>query len=354
MQSGYSRFIYPKQVAPNYSLEIDNSYYMLQLYQAQAFFPASPLVKPAFLTLSSIVESPYQPGQPLKSIYQLVTFQKNQPFQLPIGVNLSSFLPARSTDTIRLSLRFLVTRDNPFQKLAGKIKDINLVAKISAASIEWGTAVKISEVVSQFLGYLLQEGGEDTIFEIYQDINISDLQAGYWIIYGSRENLSEPTILEIKDNQIRADSNLDRFCYAVIKVISIPRLRIETARSSGWWELLQAGKERVLLALSSGMGKRDSALREWGTTLTHVREMARRDQSFLINEIQQIIGSAQKEIDNAMRFQVKAEAATDMMTSYPQSWQDILGVHNARNLGTLLEEYETQSRLTESLLKSLD
>jgi hypothetical protein len=348
MPAGYSKLIYPRQPEPEYPMSPDNCYYMINLHQAQAFFPAAPLVRPAFLTLSSTIESPFQPGQPLKSLYQAVTFQKNQPFRLPISVNLSTFLPARSNDSLRLTLRYIVTRDNPFQKLAGKMKDVNLVAKISAVNLEWGVAIKVSEITANLLSYVLQEGGEDTVFELYQDINIADLKAGYWIVYGSRENPVEPGLIEIYNNELRADSYMEKFCYAILKVVTIPSLKDEAVRTRPWWELLQAGKDKALSGIKGNTRQRDAALFEWGAILVHVKEMARKDQSYLLKEIEQIIGKAQKEIDVKVHSGVNLEAYGNNV--YPETWQEVLNVRNTQELSASLRDYQDALDVTERLL----
>ncbi len=350
MLAGFSKLIYPKQPEPLYQIIPDNSYYMLSLSQAQAYFPASFLVRPAFLTLSSTVESPYQPGQPLKSLYQVTTFQKNVPFRLPISVNLSTFLPARSNDTIRLTLRYIVTRDNPFQQLAGKMKEVNLVSKISAASLEWGTAVKVSEIVATLLSYLIKEGKEDTIFELVQDINVSDLKSGYWVIYGARDTSIEPQLLEIHNAELRSDAYMEKYCYAILKVVAIPRLKDEAARERSWWELLQASKEKVLANLRKNSRQRDSSLREWESTLTHVYELARKDQSFLLKEIKQIIGRAQKEIEVGLNQNIEPEAFGS--NTYPESWRDVLGVNDAIELDEQIRDYQDAVEMTDRLLKA--
>jgi hypothetical protein len=351
MTAGYSKLLYPRQPAPPCPLTADNSYYLLNLSQAQVYFPAPPFARPAYLTLSSTIESPFQPGQPLKSLYQVVTFEKNQAFRLPISVNLSTFVPARANDTLRLTLRYMVTRDNPFQKLAGKMKEVNLVAKVSAVSLEWGAALKISEITGSLLSYLLQEGSEDTLFELYQDLNIADLKAGYWLIYGSRENLVEPGLVEIHESELRSDPYLDKYCYALLKVIAIPRLKEEAARQCFWWELLQAGKNKTLAGLQGSTRQKDAALREWENTLLQVMEFARKDPAFLLKEVQQIIQTAQREIDLVLKGGITKEAFGS--ESYPETCQKVLGVRDEAALAASLRDYHDAVEMTERLLKTL-
>lgn len=348
MPAGYSKLIYPHQATPAHPLTPDNCYYLISLDQVQGYFPASLLVKPAFITLSTIVESPFQPGQQLRSMYQVTTFQKNQPFRLPINANLTAFLPARSNDVLRLSLRFIVTRANPFQKLASKMKDINLVAKVSALNLEWGTAIKVSEVTATLLAYLLQEGGEDTLFELYQDLNVSNLQAGYWLMYGARENLPEPTTLEIYKGQLRTDSQMDKYCYAMLKIVTLPAMQPEALRSQPWWELLQSGKDKTIAGLSGNQRQKDTTLHEWETTLLHVHEMARKDQTILLKEIQSVIQSAQAEIDHKSQKGTRTESFGEEF--YPPTWQEILGVSNPRELQASVRDYQDAQDIAEHLL----
>jgi hypothetical protein len=354
MPAGYSTLRYIDQPAPPHDLVLDNCYYLINLHQAQAYFQASALTRPAFLTLSSVTESPFQPGQQLKSLYHVSTFQKNQPFRLPINVNLSSFLPARQNDVLRITLNYIVTRDNPFQKLANKMKSINLVSKISAASLEWGIAVKVSEITAQLLSYLLDEGGETTTFELVVDLNISTLHSGFYAAYGSPYNNVEPNILRIdRNNELQGDEYLSRFCFVVLRIVTIPALEEETARSRVWWNLLQTEKEKVLLGIQGNNRQKEMALREWNTTLLHVNDMARKDGSFLLKEIRQIIGEAQQEIDAKLKSGQNLEGygTTNM---YPPEWQSILGVEDGTQLQNLVRDYQDAVNITKELLRAYE
>jgi hypothetical protein len=354
MAAGYSTLRCLEDPKPDFPLSPDESYYLINLHQAQAYFRGSALVKPAFLTLSSVVESPFQPGQPLKSLYQVTTFRKNQSFRLPINVNLSGFLPARTADALRITMRYIVTRDNPFQKLASKIKDVNLVAKISAVSMEMAVAAKVSEVTATLLSYLLQEGGEDTIFELVTDFNVADMKSGYCYLFGSPDEYPKPRVLQLDGNLELYDDEdrLSRFCFAVFKVLTIPVIKEEKARDKAWYELLQAGKDKTLAYLQLGRKQRDAAIREWNATLLHVAELARKDQSFLLKEIRQIIGKAQQEIDGKLISDKQPEAFGDQ--GYPEEWQKVLGVKDRNQLTTSVRDYQDAMEVVERLLKKFD
>jgi hypothetical protein len=349
MLTGYSTLRYPDQPEPLYALTPEDSYFLVSLHQAQAYFQSPALVRPASLTLVSTVESPFQPGQPLNSLHQIASFQKNQAFRLPIHTNLSSYLPARSNDTLRICLKYIVTRDNPFQKLADKMKSANLVAKISAASPEWGVALKVSEISAALLSHLLQEGGENTIFELTADLNVADLKAGYYAVYGSPYRNVEPNMLRINRNQeLEGDEYLSRFCWAVFRVLAIPSLKEEAARERAWWQLLQMGKTRALAGLQGGNRQEEAVLAEWNATLLHVEELARKDHSFLVKEIRQIMGKAQLEIDEKLHSGKQDKMPA--VSPYSEDMQKILGVANAGQLSATLHNYREAVEVTEQLL----
>lgn len=123
---------------------------------------------------------------------------------------------------------------------------LKLSAKVSAISPELAVAIKVSEIVGKLLSLFLNEGGRHEIFPLKMDINLSSLRTGYHAVIGSYDDTDWPESLRIDKNERLTDKNgkiLERMSYAVTKVLSIPRLGIESVRDEAWWELLQAGKE---------------------------------------------------------------------------------------------------------------
>src|SRR2546423_1249867 len=98
MPIGVSGLYYPTQPDPAHPLELDDSYLLIKLCNAQAFFPAGPFTQVDFLLLSSSVESTFMPGPSLQSLHKLTMLKKNVPGFLGVSTNLTNWLPARAPD----------------------------------------------------------------------------------------------------------------------------------------------------------------------------------------------------------------------------------------------------------------
>jgi len=355
MPTGVGPLQYPEQPNPLHDLELDNSYFLVKLHDAQAFFEAGWLVKPGFLAFSSSVESSFQPGLPTQSLHQITTLQKNEPCRLGLGVNLTDWLPARAADSLRVTLKYTVVQDTPFKELVDQMGRIGLAAKVSLVRPDWAVAVKVSEITGRLLSYLLREGSQHEIFPLAMDLNLSNLKTGYYDVIGAHGDAGWPTALRMDANGRLTDPNghlLLHHSYAVIEVLALPRRGEEIARGEPWWELLQRGKEQALDAYPVNDQERRKALEDWRTTLTQVRELARKERGYLLREIGDIIRAAQVEVEDRLVPATRVESFG--LEELPGDWQDLLGVRTGLELRQSVRDYQNALTISQRLIGQYD
>ncbi len=351
MPTGVSPLYYPKQPKPLGDLKLDNSYFLVRLHDTQTFFEAGWLVKPGFLIFSSSVESSFQPGAPTQSLHQIATLQKNTPCHLGVSTNLTDWLPARAADSLKLTLKYAVVKDAPFKKLVDQMGETGLAAKVSLVRPDWAVAIKVSEVVGRLWSYFLDEGGQREIFSLAMDMNLVNLKTGYYVVIGSQTDEDWPTRFRINaDGRLtdRSGNRLQRFSYAVVEVLALPRRGDEIARGQPWWELLQTGKEQVLDAHLASEERR-KLLDEWRSTLAQVRALARKERGYLLEEIGDIIRAAQVEVEEKLLPQTTAEALG--LDQLPSAWQDLLGVRTGRELRKSVRDYQDTLDMSQRLME---
>lgn len=354
MPQGVSPLYYPDQAAVPCPLVVDDSYVLVRLHSAQAFFPAGLLVRPAYLVVSSSVTSTFQPGAPTQSLHQIATIQKNTPSHLGLSINLTSWLPARAADTLTVTLKFSVIRDNPFQKLTNQIGQLGLAATVSLIRPEWAVAVKITQVAGEFLSIILQEGQEEAVFVMEMDLNLVAIRAGYYAVIGSLKEEPWP-----EAGHLRIDANgqlnakyvgaLSTLSYAVLQVLALKRRSPEVQAHEPWGELLQQGKEQIMDAPPSTDGERVSALRDWRTTLAQVRALARKEPSFLRNEVVEAIAEAQLAVEQQLQPTAREAAGGG---DYPGEWQEVLDLRTPQALRRRVQGYRAALAESQRVLTS--
>lgn len=352
MPTGVSSLYYPEQSQPACNLALDDSYYLVRLYDAQALFEAGWLKKAGYLIFSSSVESSFHPGQPTQSLHQVTTLEKNEPCRLGISANLTDWLPARAADSLKVNLKYIVVQDTPFKQLVDQMGQIGLAAKVSLIRPELAVGVKVSEIVGRLLSYLLREGSQHEVFSLVMDLNLADLKTGYYAVLGSQGDAGWPAVLRIDANGRLTDPNghlLLRHSYAVIQTLALPRRGQEIARDQAWWELLQAGKEQASDAYPANDQERRQILNQWKATLAQVRVLARKERGYLLREIGDIIRAAQVEVEEKLLPKTTVEAkGLDVLS---EDWQDLLGVHTGQELRQSVRDYQTALDVSQELVE---
>jgi hypothetical protein len=354
MPEGVSSPYYPKQDGPNYRLEPDNSYFLAKLRDAQVFFPASWPRQADFVIASTEVSSSSYLDRSVKSLYKVSLVEKNKPVRLGLSVNLTDWLPALADASIRLALTYTVVQGAPFKTLLDKMGETNLAAKVSLVRPDLGVAIKITEIAGYLLSYFAQEGQQVDVFPLTMDLNLADLQVGCYVVVGSKNEATwpDPKLLKMEGDQLAYPTGgvLDKLSYAVIEVLGTPRRKPEAVRRTAWGELLYTAKDRILDALAPRDDQaRTEAFTEWRGALSQVRTLARKDLSFLGQEVDEAIAEAQNVVEAKLFPAVTRQAGG--IEEYPEEWQAILGVANGEELRRAVRDYQDAVALSEQLLR---
>ena len=356
MPTGASQpFYLQDQPTPRCPLDLDNSYFLVKLHDAQAFFQANFLRNAELAIFSSSVTSSFQPNSSTQSLHKISTIQRNTPCRLGLSTNLTDWLPAKSGDSLQINIKYTVLQGKPIKQFVNHMQQADLVAKLSLRP-DWAVAVKVTHIVGNLLSFLAQEGKQQDVFTLVMDFNVADLTAGYYLVYGSHsdELWPSPQFLKIDANGRLIDksveSSLSGLSYAVIQVLGLNRLRQEEFRDEPWWQLLQTVKQNILDTDPTDERERRELLREWVFTLKQVRELAYKRREFLLSEIQQILAAAQTEVDQKLTPQVTAESF-DSDDELPDELQDILGVETEQDLHNLVRDYQDALEVSQQLLE---
>lgn len=354
MLTGASQpFYLQDQPSSPFQLELENSYFLVKLHDAQAFFQANFLKNADSVIFSSSITSSFQPNSPTQSLHKISTIQRNTPCRLGLSTNLTEWLPAGSGASLQINIKYTVLQGKPIQKFIDHMQQADLVAKLSLRP-DWAVAVKVTNIVGKLLSFLAQEGSQQDLFSLVMDFNVADLRTGYYVVCGSHsdEVWPSPQFLRIDANgrlmERSSDISLSRLSYAVIQVLGLKRLGIEEFRDESWWQLLQTVKENILDTDSTDELERRELLGEWYFALKQVRESARKRREFLDNEIRDIIATAQVEVERKLRPQVTAESF-GAGNELPYELQDILGVETEQDLQKLVRDYQDALEVSQKL-----
>jgi hypothetical protein len=240
---------------------------------------------------------------------------------------------------------------SPFKEIVEQMQKLNLTAVVSKVSLEWGIAVKVSEIVGETLSYLLREGKAEAIFELQAGLNLNELAAGYYALVGSQDDRLWPKKLTFdKRGFYDDDARLPNLCYALFHLGAIQRRGQEIARNEAWWELLQMGKAQALAANPGSKAERQMVLSGWRTVVNQARSLARKQNVCLLKEIDDIIHLAHIEVENAILPTVKGELAAEL--DFSDDWQAALGVQNRRTLIQSVEAYQKALAFSRKLIES--
>lgn len=355
MPTGASPLYYPEQAEPRCPLELEDSYFLVRLHEAQAFFDPGWLNKPGYLIFSSAAESTFQPGLKMQSLHQISVLQKNVPCRLGLSVNLTDWLPARSADTLHFNLKYSVIQDTPFKDFLDQVGKLGLIAKVSTMRPELSVALKVSEVVGRLLSISLHEGSQHEIFPLNVDLNLVDLKAGYYASIGSHkdEEWADTLRIKVEGHNVKLTNSrghqLMSHSYALFQVIALKRLGEEIAREKAWWELLQAGKDQALDSYPISDQEMRRVLDDWRITLSQVRKLAIKEHGCLLTEIQEIIRKAQVEVQEALLPKTKEEAFG--VGELPDAWQKLLGVRTEDELRRSAQDYQDALDVSRKLVE---
>jgi len=353
--SGMSSRYYPTQPAPPFQLDWNNSYYQVKIHDAQVVFAGNWFQQADTVLVSTEVALTANPDKPIKSLYKVDMIQRNTPMRLGLSPSLTDWLPAQTDSQVHLTLQYTVVQGTPFKTLLDKMVSANLAGVASLIRPDLGVALKITEIVGRVISYFAGEGNANNVFALTMDLSSVDLQAGYHVTIGSKEDVPrlDPALLKI-DSQgqlvYTPASTLDRLSYLVIQVQGIPQRQSEAVRWTTWGTLLATAQAQILdEPPPTDAGARQQAFIEWRAVLKQVRALARQDRSFLLTEIDGVIAAAQKQVEAHLVPPTAVQSAG--LNEYDDAWQDVLGVSSKEELLRSVRDYQDALMLTEALLQ---
>ena len=158
MPVGVSAIVYPDQLRPEHELVPEDCYYLVRLHEAQAYYEPGLFARLGPLAFSSSVSGTLLGDQTVQSLHQVSTFRKDTPCYLGLGINLTDWLPARRTDSLRITLKYTLLQESPLANLVQTLEKSDLVAKVSLLKPDWAVAMKVSAIAGKFLGAIIKEG----------------------------------------------------------------------------------------------------------------------------------------------------------------------------------------------------
>lgn len=348
----------PIQDEPKNPLRLDRSYYMLSLEMMQAYFELGWLAQPAALVVSSEVKTSFS-EQTFTSLHQVATVKKGEICYLPLRRPLTHWLPAREEDCWDLTLRYTILRETYFQKLVNAMQRVKLASMATQVSLELAVAAKASEIVGQVLSFLLREGQAETVFELACSFSLRELNepgrgAGFYLILGSKDDRPwpKPSDLTWRDQQLRGPRHLlDKLCLAGLQVSASPVRGSEAARQEGWWQLLYTAVDEVKAMPVRNRKERELAQDTWRRLLQQVKALARKQNHWLLSEIEAMVTQADLQVQPHLMGGVQRETTA---AALPQEWQDLLGVRTMTEETSQAQQYEQQVSTLQEWMKRFD
>jgi hypothetical protein len=342
MPIGTSPPIFPReQPAAAYPIARDDSYCLVRLHGAQAFLHAGMLQRllkpPRFLTVGTTVQSSHADNPPVRSLHRSETIQSNVPYIPGIGINLTDWLPAGTTDWFKIKVEYSITHASVLARLDKLINGDGLVAKVSLFPSEWAVALRVAGIVAQVASSWENEPAETANFSLNMQLNVSQLQSGFYVAVGSDVDTPWPSADTLSVNaqgQVRdRDGLLPRLSYAVFEVLALPRRGSEAARKESWGQLLQVVADRIRLRTPRTDPERRRANAEWRATLERVCELAEANRSYLRSEIKDVMRQAQQEVEPLLAPPTRLQGTLHADDgSLPAEWQELLGVRSDQEL----------------------
>jgi hypothetical protein len=341
MPTGTTHLIYLQQDKPATALTLDDRYLQVRLHTAQAYVEAPWLTQVAYMVCSTEVTSSFLTDHVSRSIHRVATVQKNTPCPLGLQVNLTDWLPAVRQQSISLELKLTAVRDKPFGILSERLGQMGLDTKLSLVRAELGIGARVAEVAGHILSALLEEGKAHTVLALRADLNVNDLQAGYYAMLAPYRADDIPLALRLRDNGQLDDPRApfsEKNTYAVLEIGVFERRGEEAARAEPWWHTLQdAYHEAIHTPIHSDRDYR-KAQATWLAALGQAQRMAYNDRSFLLPEIKQIFQRYTLEVQQALRPATVLEAkSADLL---PEEWQQVLGVASETELVQSVAAYQ--------------
>lgn len=350
MTTGTTPFLYPDRQPPNQTtIQPGNHYYQFRLHEANAFFNASWFAGLEVLLLVSEVESTIHPDTVIRSLHAVKTAKRNQSCQMGLRLNLTSWLPARSSDSCKITIKYIGIQSSPTKNFVEQLQESGLSVVVSMLEPEWQVALKVSDIVGKMTSYLLREGFAHELFAVTHEFNLDSLKTGYYAAIGHAPN-EEVTSNLIWGPQQKLLSKggrrpVENLSYATLRVAMQTRMGEEVVRHEPWWQILKTAKDEIVdgefsLSGSSTADKTVELMQLWGDALRQAKKLIREDKRYLSIEVKDIFASFSQEIKEKLDPPRTRQSFGE--TSIPIAWQPFLDVSTLEELENRAANYKEE------------
>jgi hypothetical protein len=266
--------------------------------------------------------------------------------------NLTAWLPARTKESVSVGVTYTVARDPAFGAVLDQAGKLGLVNELSLLNPQLAVALKVTEIVGRLLDALNRAGGEDHLLAMAVDLNMAELEAGYYAVLGSLDKQEWPrNALRLAQNgsfDANTASRLEQLSYVLLRVLRLPTQAAEDYPGEPWWQALQAALDTVRDAVPA----EDTAkvLTEWKANMRQVRALGRQAHAFHVAEIQARLQTAQLEVLDLLGLGAAKQAAPGMGELLPAELRDLLGVQTEEELDQSVRDYDDALQATRLLL----
>jgi hypothetical protein len=327
-----------EQLAP---LVANDSYFQVALYSAQAYVALPFLSQIACLVCAAEVGSNYLENHRIHSLYKVETIKKNQPSPLGLSVDLTEWLPVIPDKKVKVNVKLVAVRDQPFGKLTDAMSDLGLVSSLSLFGPHISEGLRITGIAGKILSTVLDEGAQDNLLSLDVDLSVAELSSGYWAMINPATPGDVATGLRLRSGGRLDDPKAafsEQNTYAVLKVRALERRGPEAARLTDWGTTLAEGLRQVQRLAGSGTDRdRRKANSVWLDTIDHAQSLAQEDRSFLQNEIREVLQYYELEKRNLLAPETISESTGGEELN--EDLQHILGVQDEGELARAVAGY---------------
>lgn len=352
MATGTTPFQYPDRHQPPNQVNIQpgNHYYQFRLHNARAIFNAAWPVGIDCILLVTEVSSSLYPDTISRSLHSVKTAKRNHPCNMGLRINLTDWLPARATDSCKITIKYIGVQAAPIKDLLFQMEESGLAAVVSTIEPTWKVALKVSDIVGKIVSHLIKEGHSKELFSVTEAFNLDgNLKTGYYAALGSTDEATIPSQLLIDSQQqlfyAHNGKPVKHLSQAILHLCAIPRMGEDIVRHELWWKLLQIAKDEIRHEqdLHPDMTpQKVTALRQkWGETLAQVKKLTREDKSYLQQEVDGIFATLSNEVLRTLQPERTLQSFSEV-TNLPTSWQAALGISTTQELQERADDYKSE------------
>jgi hypothetical protein len=269
-------YFIPFPGSPGPSVVPGETYFLIKVTQAQAYFKAALLDRSNQLIVTSTVAlHDKSTAESFKTIQRVCSVKKNEPCLLGVGQNIVSLVPA-TMPRLTVGLQFTLARKNRLKALESAINSHGFATGLSLAPTTVATARAVGAAAGHILRAFLDDDERKSLLEFTIDLNIAtrDLREGYYVVLASAgAPLPDPQQLSVNGLELHTNGVPVRDCSYVILQVRFAELRTRELNEGAPWEeaLRQAEAIAERGATMRGKGGETRQQRVWAECSKHLQ-----------------------------------------------------------------------------------